>query len=497
MDYAPQVTCRECEKTGPVHKFIRFGSGDKRTYVCKSHVKCSSCAGSVSGTPIFTVGDKAYHKSCRNKVEVSFCSTCQSQRDLPFVFEKQKYCSTKCIPCYYCKISDSSVTGMSCLVFGETRAKMIRCHTECYDSSLCDICNLPFPLDTFVRGEKKEHVYCRICFFCDKSDDQIYRKKNILGFRVYYHQFCSKIDICGCCNDPIINTTALAPETWNTKSHNMYPKEIKDAIFAFTLVSKRLGLYKDVTRLISSYIATFDGWPILGGEKVKGSVCTPWLCKHEKDPHCRVCDSQIKVFAPPNTCYQHVCLKFAFKCSNCNEPVPFTADPCTSCTMYRCKNERCSLCDGELSYGNEDTRSICTRQHCKVYVAKCKRFGICGNNIKRYPICLEEECTEYRCVTDECTKCGNILAPYSSGYKGCTRDRCFTLSQTYNKLTDILIRKLDEGGHHLNRKTMVFANRLKVHVVAFMAELLENNSPLYKEIKEIYDLWLNVVKMSE
>jgi hypothetical protein len=44
---------------------------------------------------------------------------------------------------------------------------------------------------------------------------------------------------------------------------------------------------------------------------------------------------------------------------------------------------------------------------------------------------------------------------------------------------------------------MVFANRLKVHVVAFMAELLENNSPLYKEIKEIYDLWLNVVKMSE
>ncbi len=462
------VICIVCKNGGLVKDYVRL---DGEKYFCKKHYSCRFCYRPLSQGSIIVRRGITVHKKCYQIKARGICPTCLQPHKNRIKNMENTYCSIACAPCYFCRKSGEVEEVKNPIIHRSNKRlspkKSIMCHMNCYEQSICHFCKDP------------------IIKFSDRGSIS----NEILGIKFNMHLDCADGKTCyNCSNIPIVPST-LFPSGWTYRNHKKYPVEIRRAIFSFYLVAKRVGLYRDVTLLISSYIGTPDGWPVLNNQVVGGTICTPWLCRYGIST-CTICDSNINVFRKSGDCTQSSCSKFALKCHMCGELVEYGSDPRVTCTYDRCIYEKCSLCNGEITYGDEDNRNLCTKTICNIYIRHCY-VNQCTSKIRREPIDSYNECTEYRCVKSRCMVCVGLISPFPYGDKGCLSASCNTKRQMIDKWTKNLVDKIIEYGYKLPKGAETSSSSLSIHAINLMSQLY--GSPLYIEFKELYDFWKEIL----
>lgn len=491
--------CSTCGVIKHINSMVFLKYSDKPTeYFCRVHLNCASCKEKISDNNVIrSVGDRVYHAT-NNCFSCTQCKLLLTKDRRPrFSSNGKLYCDTHAT-CYFCH-DEYKLQDLCNLKFEHC---WIKSHKLCLANANCRVCYTPL-LNEFDTKQRGIHKRCvendPICFYCNTSvkqnRHQAYIISKVGSVSVHMHTDCKQKNICSfqispglTCADPRIDIRKLYPEQWMSSNHQKYPNEIKSALFTVlcawrlrnTVFSK---MPKDALFYLFNWIATIDGWKTFNGLT---KICTPWICASNKNRNCNVCKSAILIIPKSNSCTQKVCAKYAFKCKICHYPIPFNVDPVTCCTTTRCISQKCKMCKGELKFGNDDNRALCTLNDCVVYLRECI---FCYNSIKRDASNYLNECTTYRCLKEWCRSCGNPLAPESNGWQMCTKEKCFTDVFIYKSITESLIKFLLDEKYDLPMYAKNNPDFLVKHVLAYLAHLLDEKNPKYEKLLDIYKLW--------
>lgn len=507
--------CSTCKKTKRMQLLVRF-NGSVPSCVCKEHLECSYCKKTILPRDyIRTIGMNVFHaNSCM------YCSVCNRPcADKTARFSNNKlYCDDDA-PCHFCDIKDEN---LKCRKYD---GFWIKTHEKCVEYSKCRVCNIYLDLDSFNPSERGVHVGCKSkeapCVVCKMPVSMFILETGklrssvlIYGKKYKCHDGCKLRNICGVddCKNIALDPYAIFPKQWMCNNHGDYSEEIRDAIFTVLCAWKRKGtifaiLPRDVLYCIFRLIATLDGWSSFNTYNVN-CMCTPWLCRMNKKAICRLCESPILTVHYPGSCSQDVCTKYAFKCQKCPALVPFDSDPITSCTMERCKYEVCSLCSGEIKYGEHDTRNnVCTKNECQFFTRRCNKTSTCGGLIRRSYLKDQfadpwDECTEYRCIKETCVECGSRIIPFANYVirDGCKKDVCHTLENLHKSLSSSIMKFMKAAEYEFPTETFDvwsfsshISDQFEVHILMFLSILVEYDDDerrkMYEKMSDIYKLW--------
>lgn len=466
------------------------------------HLKCPQChEGFDTSKDVKIFGQYGYHSKCMK------CRTCE--KSLPNLGVVSQYGVPFCgehLECYICKNVLATGTGTGAInvkiplhIADTTFRKAgvgtnFSIHQECNGKWNCRLCKDVLKIEEFKAGK---HGICPLKVCGGKCGQPIIPSpsniKCFFGVVKYIHPRCMERCSCGRGIYPFYK---IFPSKWSPQSHKGFSIEIRRALSTFfrlwrlkKLPGDGLKLARDIIYKILGLIATPYQWKTFNGENVNES-CHPAMCAiNQTSELCMMCKSQIDIFiGKEDTCTDDQCKIYEYQC-RCGNLRKYDDDPSESCTKTRCIIDLCGYCNGELLYGKEDNRNLCTIDRCIIYAQQCnhcKYFGA-GNLIRRTPINPNEECSLYRCINERCNICDTVLA-YDETYEGCLKGKCTFKLGIFEDIKKKIIKFLKKYDYEVIDTGNYDAIRLKV--IKLLSELSENEDIAeYKRLNRQFKLW--------
>lgn len=471
-------------------------------------LKCSICQKPIYGKSLRDK-DKHFHFSCVN------CFRCKQPMKGYVKFKNHKFFHGRCFRCVDCDedcFQQTSILtpkglkcfscGIPCFLCGKDKPDLtvsslsnsfLSCyvHSDCYQCSKCGLLGIPLISPLKYQKGKLEHDRCSpekcvVCFQTLGPDSCIK-----MGFPVHMNKGCINRNKCWTCSKYVIPIHQLWSHQWSVETHTFFSLEVQKAIFQLFLIwnfreSEISKLPRDIFYLLCRKVATIEGWKTINGVTVD-IFCFPGRCARQT--HCGICLKPYPLTKDETKCSPHTkeelskCVLYRCLCYRCGEKVRHDQSPETSCTNYRCLEDECILCKGEMKFGPEDIRDLCDKTKCKIYSGRCN----CGEPILRVHINPEKECTTYRCLKEPCKICGLTIqaSPTSSG---CSFNFCKTLSKEVQNLEKFLDK-------HLNVPDNCFSDSFrKQHYRLVFSELLSTEREDLFLISNALSRWEEIIE---
>lgn len=341
----------------------------------------------------------------------------------------------------------------------ESDAGKIFIHIDC-KNPICGVCNNiigTLKSEKLIGHQDKYHTNCL----------KLYRTVTQSDY---------KYDLCDDCPRIRYNFDLLWPTLWLPTNHKNFPREFRQSVFTFLLVMKRMNniikmsIPKDIKVYIIQMLNQPCAWPIWNSIN-PNKLCTITRC--QINCKCDKCDNLIRQVAHDNsTCLIDKCLFYRYSCRKCKKKI-YHNDPHESvCTKYRCIDDRCRKCDGILRCCPNHQENLCSKTKCNLFSSRrCK----CNNYILNNPIDVHS-CTIYRCKNDRCRICGSCIKMKIDDNDYCSIDKCMisndNMKNCFNEICNILNIEHDFFGDRTLKQKLVM---LKSSIFANMKDISETD----------------------
>lgn len=403
--------CNGCNKSVNNKKAIKDHIGLWH-YRCYPYNNCEKCFEPVDEFDRIVDYNKVWHKHCVKKDKCNACSKIVFN-DKGIRFDDMIY-HYRCISCKKCGLSYKD---------GETEFNFDNGvnHVMC-GINVCRLCDKPWKKESLTKTHNSNvHTYC---------------------YNIITHQNLKDKPICSQCKKQKIIIQNFWPENWSTQTHKKFPYEFRMAVRTLLLIINRFKFSykfpKDIIFLIIKSLCKPTAWKYYNTIDIS-KLCTEYRCVTYYN-ECSRCNNPIRVTEyDTDYCRLYYCNYYKNVCHLCKMKVRHNSNPEHVCTLYRCITQTCKYCDGKIRHAKDNQLELCSLEKCNVYyhnICKCKQL------IMINPSSPLNQCTIYRCINDRCFECFGNIRPYSNYDSLCDKHMCLIKENlrniSLNKISEIL-----------------------------------------------------------
>lgn len=364
---------------------------------------------------------KGLCKVCKEKIDVTNEDFYEVAIAYPIRYKLiiHDRCKAKHFTDYYCGVPITELENKTCPICGDpfdrklffvscSNAKdgILYLHNNC-KADMCPVCNKVIGVkDYCLLNHCPDIIPYKVTSLHQTTGDKI---NGILKPKIHNTCIYAMTDVKASSRG--ININDFWPSICNKETFRYHPGEFKSIAIIFLMVIRRLNLQtiinKDLIFVILSHVrgGTYH-YPIQNGIKVRVD--------------CKLCQGPIRITRFDTiACTKSKCEYIRYRCG-CEDLVPYNANPESSCTEYRCHKIKCQLCNGPIRYAPFMQTDACAVSACNFYICKC----ICGDYIS-YGSDPKINCTVYRCREAKCRLCdGPIRCDFVSQTELCSMFDC-------------------------------------------------------------------------
>jgi hypothetical protein len=265
-----------------------------------------------------------------------------------------------CVVCKECG-TNASTTRFKCNLPYEIYPYGMKCECGCIyknqakiDLITCKVCLLKTSDVKLVNGELRHSTCTLKCGFCQKfgRDVNMTSLKSKKHNKVRnVHTSCLKaIEFkgdCVRCIHPTYDIDSWWPIVWTPKTHSKFPREFKSMVVALLMLRNRneFPFPRDILYFIINLAKQPKDYKRQNGCKVD-RMCLHTRCKNKI--LCKMCDSILCITSDEietnSGCTSDRCQRYKFQCNKCDDLVIRGSSRHESCTEYRCIHDRCTEC---------------------------------------------------------------------------------------------------------------------------------------------------------